>query len=116
MVLGNNGNPVLPPLSFPGHPLGAPQLNSWNPQVPSPRGAAGAKALNTCPDGCKDTTMLIGVPPPQPIRPDMPTAFSRCVRCLTYWEVTLQDSKVVNIRWGYDSKTRELGKLHKPGS
>lgn len=80
--------------------------NQWDPRVASPLTMAVMKALQACPDGCTFTTMMQGVPPPGPITLGMTLPFARCIRCLTYWEVTLHDAKAVNIRWGFDSRHR----------
>lgn len=74
--------------------------------------------LQSCPAGCVNATSIIAAPPPHQIDADIDgklVAWARCMRCLTYWEVT-QKGEVQGVRWGVDVPKDEKGNpVVKPG-
>ena len=52
------------------------------------------KGTRACPQGCDPPLIVKGVPPP---RDQEHNGFARCMRCLTYWEITPQGI-IVNLR------------------
>ena len=52
------------------------------------------KGTRACPAGCDPAMIMKGLPPP---RDQERNGIARCLRCLTYWEVTPQ-GLVVNMR------------------
>ena len=64
------------------------------------------KAINTCPSDCDPPLILKAVPP----KLSFQNAICRCVRCLSYWEVT-PEGKVVNQRRAIDLKLEGIEKM-----
>lgn len=73
------------------------------PQLPPP--AKVLAGFKECPAGCYPNLVLYSAEGAHVLHPQ--NAFGRCIRCLTYWEVTPQ-GEVVNIRWGADVPPEKL--------
>lgn len=52
------------------------------------------KGTRTCPQGCDPPMIIKALPPP---RDQQHNGLARCMRCLTYWEITPQGI-MVNMR------------------
>ena len=90
-------------------------LPPFGGQIGGPLGGPPPKQVKTlaiCPSGCDPPLVFWAIPDPKVYDTTKRNGFARCLRCLTYWEATI-DGEIVNIKPGLDVPKLETPKGEK---